>query len=127
MKYDLRLDRLRVPVSMGIHDYERDAKQIVEVWVRVTVELKGTADHIESVFDYDDVRNFILELADTRHFELQESFASEIAQFCGSFDLVIGGMVRTSKPDIFKDADGIGCVLEWSGDVAEAIPPFQFN
>lgn len=113
MRYELRLDRLRVPVSIGIHEHERISKQTLEVWVRVSVDARAKTDNIASVFDYDAVRNFILDFATTGHFELQETFASGIARFCAGFDVVVAGSVRTSKPDIFADADGVGCVVYW--------------
>lgn len=122
MRYDLRLDRLRVPVSMGIHDHERAAPQIIEVWVRVTVDAKATTEDIAAVFDYDAVRDFILEFAGTRHFELQETFAAGIARFCIGFGSVVAGSVRTRKPDIFADADGVGAVIGWTQDTRDQIP-----
>lgn len=122
MRYDLRLDRLRVPVSIGIHPHERSARQIVEVWVRVTVDARDKVDDIASVFDYDAVRDFILAFAETRHFELQETFAAGIARFCIQFDTVVAGSVRTRKPDIFSDADGVGAVISWTQDTRDQIP-----
>lgn len=107
------LTRYAVQVRMGIHDFEQTGPQ--QLWVSVELWLAPgpapAADEISEVLDYDFLRQEIGTLAASRHFNLQETFAEEIAAFCLARAEVTGVLVRTEKPDVYADTEAIGFEL----------------
>lgn len=122
MRYIIHLDRLDAQFSIGIHDFERAAPQRLQVSARLVLEIAGKpSDSIDSVFDYDGLRDAILNIAAGGHHDLQETVAGKIADFCQESDLIVGGVVRTNKPDVYPDASGVGCEMSWGDDSALAL------
>ena len=95
----------RLPVSIGIHDFEKDAPQTVVVNVELVLELveKAHGDRIANVLNYDIVHDGIAELAKSRHFNLQEALVDAIIDLCLKQPGVIEARVSTEKPDVYKD------------------------
>ena len=96
---------LRVPVSIGIHDFEKDATQTVVVNVDLVLGApeKAHADRIGNVLNYDTVHDGIVALAKSRHFNLQEALADAILDLCLAQPGVIEVRVATEKPDVYPD------------------------
>ena len=97
-----------VSCSIGIHAQERTAHQRLLVNVDIYVERRPAADDIASVLDYDFLRLEILRIAESRHFELQETLAEEIAALCMQRGAVLAVRVSTEKPDVYPDCEAIG-------------------
>lgn len=96
---------LRVPVSIGIHDFEKKAPQTVVVNVDLMLGApdKAHGDRIANVLNYDTVHDGIVALAGSRHFNLQEALADAILDLCLSQPGVIEVRVATEKPDVYPD------------------------
>ncbi len=107
------LTRYEVEVRMGIHEFEQAAPQ--RVWVSVELLLgpgrRPETDSIEDVLDYDFLRREIRALAESRHFNLQETFAEEIMTLCMARPEVAGARVRCEKPDVYPDTEAVGFEL----------------
>ncbi len=95
----------RLPVSIGIHDFEKKGPQTVVVNVDLLVAPAEVAhdDRIANVLNYDLVHDGIATLAKSRHFNLQETLADAILEFCLAQPGVIEVRVSTEKPDVYKD------------------------
>ena len=95
----------RLPVSIGIHDFEKDAPQTVVVNVELSLEAgeKAHGDRIANVLNYDIVHDGIAALARSRHFNLQEALVDAIIELCLEQPGVIEARVSTEKPDVYKD------------------------
>ena len=108
------LEDFRLPVSIGIHDFEREAPQ--DVLVNVTLELAADwadpGDRIEQALDYDFLRRGILALVKGRHFNLQETLAQEILKLCLAQPGLKRVTVSTRKPDVYPDCRSIGFEVE---------------
>ncbi len=63
-------------ISIGVHDFEKQAKQRVVINVDLYLEPGGRIqrDHISETVDYDFLHREIAALADSGHFHLQETF-----------------------------------------------------
>jgi len=110
--YFIFLKHLKVDASIGIHDFERDARQ--SLWISVALILPrrtDPSDDIGTVIDYDFIRDQILDLTATRHWDLQESLCEAIADHCVSKPGVLGAVVKTAKPDVYPDTVSVGCHL----------------
>ena len=95
----------RLPVSIGIHDFEKKGPQTVVVNVDLLLEAAEAThgDRIANVLNYDVVHDGILALAKARHFNLQETLVDAILAFCLTQPGVIEARVSTEKPDVYKD------------------------
>jgi dihydroneopterin aldolase len=108
--------------SIGIHDAERRERQRLLVSITVVVERAKELDSaLADVFDYDVLRDHVLHLAGAGHVELQEHACAEIARFCQELPQVTGGWVRTAKPDVYPDAEAIGCQQVWGNEASRAL------
>ena len=120
--YSTFLSRMSVMASIGIHPNERAGAQRIFVTAQLFMEFEhGMADDIASVVDYDFLRHRISGLVKTRHFALQETLCQEIAAACLEETKVLGVIVTTEKPDIYADAESVGCRIARfkSAEVAE--------
>ncbi|MBN8807620.1 MAG: dihydroneopterin aldolase [Sphingomonas sp.] len=108
--YTIRLDALEVTMGLGIHAHEQ-APQRVLVSVAMTCAYPDMpADRIEAVVDYDRVREGIHAIAAAGHVMLQEVLCERIAVLCLADPRVVAVTVRSTKPDIYPDAQ-IGCEI----------------
>ena len=95
----------RLPVSIGIHDFEKHGPQTVVVNVDLLLEETEVVhgDRIANVLNYDVVHDGIVALAKARHFNLQETLVEAILDLCIGQPGVVEARVSTEKPDVYKD------------------------
>jgi 7,8-dihydroneopterin aldolase/epimerase/oxygenase len=104
------LDSLEVQVDIGFHDFEVGAPQrlvvTVELWLDdVSIPADDDPAH---AWNYDFLRSEVQEIASSRRFNLQETLAHAVFDRLAAFRGVLALRVRTSKPDIYADAHGVG-------------------
>lgn len=104
------LSGFEVETAIGIHDFERAARQrlIIDVELRLTQAAPPADDDIAHVLDYDFLRTGILALVRDRHYDLQETLAHAIAALCLEHAAVAGVTVMTRKPDVYPDCASVG-------------------
>jgi 7,8-dihydroneopterin aldolase/epimerase/oxygenase len=104
------LESLEVQVDIGFHDFEVGAPQrlsvTVEIWLD-DVSLPADDDP-ERAWNYDFLRQEVEEIAASRRFNLQETLAHAVFERLAAFRGVRALRVRTSKPDVYPDAHGVG-------------------
>lgn len=112
--YALFLKCLEVQARIGIHEFERRGPQrlLISIQVDLFTSNLPAGDHIEGAFDYDWVRDRILILVASRHFDLQETLARAIAEIVVERPEVQRVIVETAKPDVYADVSEVGCRLE---------------
>jgi dihydroneopterin aldolase len=112
------LELLEVQADIGFHDFEVGTPQrlmvTVEVWLS---DLDPPADDDPMrAWNYDFLRQEVEELASARRYNLQETLAHAIFQRMAAFRGVREVRVRTSKPDVYPDATGVGVeIASFSG------------
>jgi dihydroneopterin aldolase len=104
------LESLDVQTDIGFHDFEVGTPQrlsvTVEIWLDdTTAPLDDDPRH---AWNYDFLRTEVEEIASSRRFNLQETLAHEIFGRLAAFRGVRALRVRTSKPDVYPDAHGVG-------------------
>ena len=104
------LKNFDVSISMGVHDFEKQARQRVIVNVDLYIDPDGRIlnDSIRETVDYDFVRRTILEIAESGHFHLQETFCERILDACLGKNGVLAARVSSEKPDIYPDCESVG-------------------
>lgn len=104
------LDSLEVQADIGFHDFEVGAPQRllvdVEIWLD---DIVAPPDEDPArAWNYDFLRSEVQEIAASRRFNLQETLAHAVFERLAAFRGVRALRVRTSKPDIYPDARGVG-------------------
>ena len=104
------LKNFETRLSIGIHDFEKRAKQRVIVNVDLYLDPDGKVerDHIDETVDYDFVRREIVSLADSSHFNLQETFCERILAICLARPGVLAARVSSEKLDVYPDCESVG-------------------
>ena len=75
----------------------------------------STRDDVADVVDYDFVRLGILRIAQSRHFNLQETLIDEISSLCLAQGRVRAVRVESQKPDVYPDCKTVGIeVFRWA-------------
>lgn len=96
---------MRLPVSIGIYDFELAKPQAVVINVELLLADPDRAhgDSIDNVLNYDLIHDGIVALAASRHFNLQETLVEGILDLCLAQSQVVEARVSTEKPDVYKD------------------------
>ena len=104
------LESLEVSTDIGFHDFEVGKPQRLLVTVEIWLEDPSLPpdDDPTRAWNYDFLRNEVEEIASSRRFNLQETLAHAVFDRIAAFHGVKDLRVRTSKPDIYPDAHGVG-------------------
>lgn len=104
---------LSLQVRIGIHDAEKAGPQRILVNLEYDLlEPPGRSDDLEGRLNYDEVRDEVERIALSRHFNLQETLCREIMASLMARHAVIRAKVSTRKPDVYKDCEAVGVILE---------------
>ena len=112
------LEDLEVQADIGFHEFEMGSPQrlLVNVEIWLDSHAAPAADDPLEAWNYDYLRSAVTELAAARRYNLQETLAHLIFERLGSLRGVQALRVRTSKPDIYPDAKGVGVeIASFSG------------
>ena len=104
------LKNFETRLSIGILDFEKQARQRVIVNVDLYIDPDGKVgrDHIDETVDYDFVRREITALAESGHFNLQETFCEKILAICLARPGVLAARVSSEKLDVYPDCESVG-------------------
>jgi 7,8-dihydroneopterin aldolase/epimerase/oxygenase len=117
------LESLEVQADIGFHDFEVGAPQrllvSVEVWLDEVAPPPD--DDPARAWNYDFLRSQIDEIASERRYNLQETLAHAVFDRIAAFRGVRHIRVRTSKPDVYSNAAGVGVEIasfcgSWPGN-----------
>ena len=97
-------------ISIGVHDFEKQARQRVVINVDLFLEPgeRIQRDHLSETVDYDFLRRAIAALAESGHFHLQETFCEKILALCLAQPGVTAARVSSEKPDVYPDCESVG-------------------
>jgi dihydroneopterin aldolase len=104
------LESLEVRTDIGFHEFEVGNPQRLLINVEIWLEdpsMPADDDPVHA-WNYDFVRAEVEEIASSRRYNLQETLAHAIFDRIAAFHGVRALRVRTSKPDIYPDAHGVG-------------------
>jgi dihydroneopterin aldolase len=104
------LEGLEVQTDIGFHDFEVGTPQRLLVSVEIWLDdaTLPADDDPERAWNYDFLRTEVEEIASSRRFNLQETLAHAVFERLAAFRGVRALRVRTSKPDVYPDAHGVG-------------------
>jgi len=105
------IEGLCLPVEIGVLESEKGRRQTVrfDVEIRTVPGYRQLVCETGAYVSYADTVTFISEKAATGgHVELVEEWAEAVAAFVLKNPLADRVTVRVTKPDIFKEAEGVG-------------------
>lgn len=108
------IDELRVDLFIGVHDFEKRARQPVSVTLHMFVADAGPtrSDDLADHVSYADVVAKVKERAkSTRHVNLVETFAEEVAELAFADARVSSVVVDVRKTAIIPEAKGVGVII----------------
>ncbi len=112
------LDALAVQADIGFHDFEVGALQRLLVTVEIWLDdpIMPADDDPARAWNYDFLRAEVEEIASARRYNLQETLAHAIFERIAAFHGVKDLRLRTSKPDVYPAAHGVGVeIASFSG------------
>jgi len=117
------LESLEIQADIGFHDFEvgRPQRLLVSVEIWLDDATLPPDDDPARAWNYDFLRSEIEEIASERRYNLQETLAHTVFDRIAAFRGVKDVRVRTSKPDVYADAAGVGVEIasfcgSWPGD-----------
>lgn len=104
------LRNFEVRMSMGVHSHEKTAPQrvLVNVELYLDPEVRIERDSLRETVDYDFLREAVLQLAQSGHFHLQETFCERLLAICLEQSKVLAARVSSEKPDVYPDCQAVG-------------------
>ena len=112
------LEAFEVKADIGFHHFEVGNPQRLLVTAEIWLEdptLPPEDDPVRA-WNYDFLRTEIEEIAAERRYNLQETLAHAIFDRIAAFRGVRHLRLRTSKPDVYPDAHGVGVeIASFSG------------
>ena len=112
------LDSLAVQADIGFHEFEVGAPQRLLITVEIWLDDPNMPadDDPARAWNYDFLRAEVEEIASARRYNLQETLAHAIFERIAAFHGVRDLRLRTSKPDVYPDAHGVGVeIASFSG------------
>jgi len=112
------LESLAVEADIGFHEFEIGAPQRLLVTVEIWLDdlAPPPDDDPQRAWNYDFLRAQVEELASARRYNLQETLAHAVFERIAASRGVKHLRVRTSKPDVYPDAAGVGVeIASFSG------------
>jgi 7,8-dihydroneopterin aldolase/epimerase/oxygenase len=112
------LDSLAVQADIGFHDFEVGAPQRLLVTIEIWLDdpTMPADDDPARAWNYDFLRAQVEEIASAGRYNLQETLAHAVFERIAAFHGVKDLRLRTSKPDVYPDAHGVGVeIASFSG------------
>ena len=108
------LEELECACRIGAYDHERLGPQrvIIDAEIVLADGSEPQSDSLDEALNYDLIRNAILEIAGSRHFDLQETLARALFDSLADRPSVTGLRVRTAKPDAYADCRQVAYELD---------------
>ena len=99
------IENLICSASIGVYENEKLNKQkiIINLEILLTNKMKTHTDNLNDVADYSKFRRIILDVINSKHFNLIETLADKLINEIKNFDKVENVKIKITKPDIFND------------------------
>ena len=110
----VRVEGLNVDATIGVFPEEHGRTQRIRVDVDIDLGAMAanTDDNLRETFDYHRLCRVIHAAAVEQHYQLVETLAQRIINWCMDDDRVRRVKVKIIKLDVIAEAEGVGCVLE---------------
>ena len=110
----LIFDAIECQCRIGVYDHERLGPQrvVIDIEIELSAETEPRRDYLDDTLNYDLVRDTVLKIAQSQHFDLQETLARALFDSLADMPSVTGLRVRTAKPDAYADCRQVAYELD---------------
>lgn len=110
----LFIDDLMVRCIIGIHDWERKARQdvLINIELDVNTSQAGASDDFNDTVDYRELAKRVIAMTEASSYQLVEALAEEIARLSLQDSRVRRARVRVEKPGALRFATSVGVAIE---------------
>lgn len=108
------IDDLLVRCIIGVHDWERKARQDVLINIELDVDTAraGASDEFSDTVDYRALAKSVIAMAEASEYKLVEALAEEIARLSLMNARVEATRIRVEKPGAIRFASSVGVTIE---------------
>ena len=112
----IKFNQLTFPVSLGVLPHEREGPQqlMIDLEIELHPDIRDPMEDVSKVLNYDEIRSRIIEIAQSRHFNLLESLARELLSVFENEPKITGVHLSVQKPDVYADAASVGYELDYA-------------
>lgn len=105
---------LEVETVIGIYDWEREIRQIVNLDLDMGLDIQNAAqtEDVNNTLNYKTVSDRLIDFISQSEFQLVETMAEEIAQLVRGEFGVKWLRLRLGKPGAVPQADDVGVIIE---------------
>ncbi len=105
---------LRVETIIGIFEWERTTRQVVNIDLEMAADIARAAasDSIDDALDYKSISKRLIDFVSASSYQLVETLAEEIAAIVRGEFGVSWVKVTVSKPGAIRGARDVGVVIE---------------
>ena len=105
MHKKILIENLTCIASVGVYENEKLNKQkvIINLEISLINKINTHTDNLNDVADYGKFRRILLDVTQSRHFNLIETLADNLIKKIETFDKVENIKLKITKPDIFND------------------------
>ena len=95
---------------IGLHDFEKNKKQIIKFNIEIHTNNKLQPDEqvLNSIINYEDVINKIETITNKKHYLLLETLAEDIFSNLFENKNIISIKLKIEKPEIIKNTSSVG-------------------
>ena len=99
------IENLICSASVGVYESEKLNKQkiIINLEILLINKMKTHTDNLNDVADYGKFRRIILDVVNSKHFNLIETLADSLIKKIETFEKIENVKLKITKPDIFDD------------------------
>ena len=99
------IENLICSASVGVYENEKLNKQkiIINLEILLANTVKTHTDNLNDVADYGKFRRIVLDIINSKHFNLIETLADNLMKKLEIFEKVESVKIKITKPDIFND------------------------
>lgn len=97
-------DRLEIVCIIGLLPHERVVEQKILLDLRVSIKSFSKNDELASTIDYRELATYAAELAQTRRYQLLETFVQELLEYVLTLPQAVAASARVSKESAFSNA-----------------------
>lgn len=110
----LFISELRIDSEIGVHEWEKNIKQPISLDIELSTQADRAAqtDTLQHSVDYEAVTNRVTEFITSKHFNLVETVAEEVAQLLQREFDVEWLRLRVAKLNAVKTTRAVGVIIE---------------
>ena len=104
---------LEIEAIIGIYDWEREVKQLINISYQVEVDINKAfkSDNIEDTFDYKSTSKKIIKSVEKSSFQLIESLAENVSKIIMQDEKVLNLSLSVSKPGALRGSKEVGLTI----------------